>query len=45
MQHALQGIKLDPQLLYGSLALFKANGEIGHTLPTCFMHELLKETA
>ena len=45
MHHALQGVKLAPQLLYGSLALFKATGEIAHTSPTCFMHELLKQTA
>ena len=45
MHHALQGVKLAPQLLYGSLAVFKATGEIDHTSPTCFMRELLKQTA
>ena len=34
-----------PQLLYGSLAFFKTTGEIAHTSPICFMHELLKQTA
>ena len=45
MHQARQDVKLAPQLLYGSLALFKATGEIAHTSPTCFMHELLKQTA
>jgi hypothetical protein len=43
--HAPQGVKLAAQLLYSSLALFKATGEIAHTSPTCFIHELLKQTA
>ena len=40
-----QGDMGGPQLLYGSLAFFKTTGEIAHTSPTCFMHELLKQTA
>ena len=45
MHHALQGVKLAPQLFYGALTFFKATGEIDHTSPTCFMRELLKQTA
>ena len=43
--HGPQDVKLAAQLLYGSLALFKATGEIAHTSPTCFIHELLKQAA
>ena len=45
MHQARQDVKLAPQLLYGSLAFFKTTGEIAHTSPICFMHELLKQTA
>jgi hypothetical protein len=43
--HALQGVKLAPQLLYGSLAFFKATVEIAHKSLTCFLHKLLKQAA
>ena len=45
MHHARQGLKLGPQLLYRSFALFKTTSEIAHTSPTCFLDELLKQAA
>jgi hypothetical protein len=45
MHHVPQGVKLGPQLLYRSLGLFNATGEIAHKSLTCFLHELLKQAA
>ena len=45
MHQARQDVKLAAQLLYSPLAFFKTTGEIAHTSPICFLHELLKQTA